>query len=316
VRIGLVANLLLCLLGSNLYALAQATSPGVVPSVDEGKERASSSEVQMHPKTERSASDAKESGTAAGKEIEIGKMFEAEDRLDDAEKAYSKALEKATGPEREEAKKCLEAVLKKKQSFWVKYCDPWIEKFQTSLTDILFGVVGALLTLLLFWFLKWLVGYLGRSWGKNRLRIGEFTDATSARTGLALAEILKDVVEEVQEYYRPRDRFRFGAFSSLILVDSPGSSELMELVAEVIPGESNKILDFVSKGYRKPHYLITGMVQEAGLQYRLLVKLLRKDATIQVWDVTVPSTNLHQTQGDLALDVVLYLKGVVEANAE
>jgi hypothetical protein len=172
------------------------------------------------------------------------------------------------------------------------------------------------LTLLAFWFLKRSVNYLGQSWGKNRLQIGEFTDATLGHTGLAIAEVLKEVVGEVQEYYRPRDRFRFGLFSSLILVDSPGSSALMEVVAVVIPGDANKIITFVSQGYRKPHYLVTGLVQEAGSQYRLLVKLVRKGATIRVWDVMVPAAGLYQAQGDLALDVVMHLKGVVEANAE
>ena len=254
--------------------------------------------------------------TAAANEIEVGKMFDEEDRLDDAEKAYSKALETANGAERDEAKNRLEGVLKRKRGLWAKYVEPGIEKFETSLSDVMFGIIAALLALLAFWLLKLLVGFLGESWGKNRLQIGEFTDATVGHTGLAIAEVLKEVVEEVQEYYRPRDRFRFGSFSSLILVDTPGSSELMEVVADVIPGESNKILAFLSKGYRKPHYLIKGLVQEAGLQYRLLVKLMRKGATIQVWDITVPATNLHQAQGDLALDIVLHLKGVVEAHAD
>jgi hypothetical protein len=259
--------------------------------------------------------DASKPASATVNEIEIGKMFEKEDRLDDAEKAYSKALETATGKEREEAKSRLEAVLKRKNGVWTKYVEPGIDKFETSLSDIIFGIIAAVLAILLFWILKQLVAYLGQSWGKNRLEIAEFTDATAAHTGLAIAEVLKEVVEEVQEYYRPRDRFRFGSFSSLIVVESPESSELMEVVADVIPGDANKVLEFITKGYRKPHYLIKGLVQEAGLQYRLLVKLMRKGATIQVWDVTVPAANLHEAQGDLALDVVLHLKGVVEANA-
>lgn len=262
------------------------------------------------------ASNGSKPATAAANEIEIGKIFEEQDRLDDAERAYSKALETAVGTERDEARSRLDRVLKKKHGTWVKYVEPEVEKFQNSLSDIVFGIIAALLALLAFWLLKRLVSSLGQSWGKNRLQIGEFTDATSGHAGLAIAETLKDVVEEVQEYYRPRDRFRFGSFSSLILVESPGSSELMAVVADVIPGESNKILTFLTKGYRKPHYLIKGLVQEAGLQHRLLVRLLRRDVTIQVWDVTVASANLHRTQGDLALAVVLYLKGVVEANAE
>lgn len=259
--------------------------------------------------------DTSKPASAAANEIEIGKMFEKEDRLDDAEKVYSKALETATGKEREEAKSRLEAVLKRKNGVWIKYLEPGIDKFKASLSDIFFGILAALLALLGFWLLKRLVAYVGESWGKNRLQIGEFTDATAGHTGLAIAEVLKEVIEEVQEYYRPRDRFRFGSFSSLIVVESPGSSELMEVVADVIPGDANKVLEFVTKGYRKPHFLIRGLVQEAGLQYRLLVKLMRKGATIQVWDVTVPAANLHEAQGDLALDVVLHLKGVVEGNA-
>jgi hypothetical protein len=259
--------------------------------------------------------DASKPASAAANEIEIGKMFEEEERLDDSEKAYSKALETATGTEREEAKTRLEAILKRKNGLWVKHVEPGIDKFKTSLSDIVFGIIAAVLAILGFWILKRLVAYLGQSWGKSRLQIGEFTDATTGHTGLAIAEVLKEVVEEVQEYYRPRDRFRFGSFSSLIVVDSPESSELMEVVADVIPGDANKVLEFVTKGYRKPHYLIKGLVQEAGLQYRLLVKLVRKGATIQVWDVTVAAANLHEAQGDLALDVVLHLKGVVEANA-
>lgn len=298
-----------------IYALAQATPLKTLPEANPNKRPSKPGDLEQKKK-EGVAAETNNSTTLAGNEIEIGKMFEQDDRLDDAEKAYSKALETATGVEREEAKKCLLSLLKKKHGVRMKYWDPWIEKLQKNLSEILFGIIAGLVTILLFWLLKRSVSYFGSYWGKNKLHIGDFIDATTGHAALAIVETLKNAVEEVQEYYRPRDRFRFGSFNSLILVDSPESSELMEVVAAVIPGESNKVLAFITKGYRKPHYLITGIVQQTGSQYRLLVKLLRKGATIQIWDVTVPATRLHHAQGDLALDVVLNLKEVVEANAD
>jgi hypothetical protein len=250
----------------------------------------------------------------AEREIELGDLLEQQDQLDDAEKAYAKALETATGAEREDAKRHLEKLLAKKQGLKTKYFDPWFNKFGTSFSEVLFGVLGAIPALLLLWGLKRALKSVGNLFGKKKLRIGEFVDATGNGAALAFAEIMKHVVEEVMEYYKPRDRFLHGAFGSLVILESPGSEELVDLAAEVVPGGWSKLLAFITRGLFKPEYFITGMIQEAGFQYGFLVKLIRNGATIQTWQHTVPAWDVSRLQDDLALDVAMHLKEIVEAN--
>jgi hypothetical protein len=250
----------------------------------------------------------------AARETELGDVFEKQDRLVDAEKAYAKALETATGPEREDARRRLEKLLVKEHGIRSKYFDPWFEKFGTSFSEILFGALGAIPALLLLWGLKGILKFVGGFRGRKKLQIGEFVDATDKSAGLALAELIRYVIEEVKEYYKPRDRFLHGAFGSLVIVESPGSEELVELAAEVVPGGWSKLLGFITKGLFRPEYVVTGMIQEAGFSYSMVIKLLRNGATIQTWQADAPARELSRLQNDLALGVALYLKEVVEAN--
>lgn len=64
----------------------------------------------------------------AARQIEIGQMYEKQGRLSDAEKAYAKALESASGTERETAQKCLRDILAKEEGFQNKYFTPSLEK--------------------------------------------------------------------------------------------------------------------------------------------------------------------------------------------
>jgi hypothetical protein len=284
-------------------ALDPTEAPPKLPNTEKGKnpETGNGTEVPTGP-------------TAAGREIEIGCIFEQQDRLDDAEKAYAKALETATGPEREDARRHLEKLLARKQGIRTKYLDPWLEKFGTSFSQILFGVLGAILVLFVLRVLKLVLKPVGRLRGRRKLRIGDFVDATESHASLALAEIMKVVVEEVKLYYKPRDRFLGSAFGSLVVLDSSGSEELVEIAAEVVPGGWSKLLNFITKAISTPEYLITGIVQKAGSQFSLLVKLVRNGATMRTWQLAVPASQLSRSQDDLALDVAMYLKEVVEGD--
>lgn len=249
----------------------------------------------------------------AAHEIEIGDLFEQQGRLEDAEKAYAKALETATGTERDDARRRLQQLLQQESGVKARYFDPWFEKFGASFSGVLFGVLGAVPALLLLWGSRSMLRFVGGFFGKKKLQIGSFVDATGRSAGLAFAELMKNAIEEVKEYYKPRDRFLHGAFGSLVVVESPGSEELVELAAEVVPGGWSKFLGFMTKGLYRPEYFISGMIQEAGFHYGLLIRLLRNGATIRTWQLTVPARDLSRFQDDLALDVALYLKEVVEA---
>lgn len=288
-------------------------SANKAPKLTEGS--AQPQKMQNEKSPEKGDGTAAPTGpTAAGREIEIGCIFEQQDRLDDAEKAYAKALETATGTERDDARTRLEKLLAKKRGFKAKYVEPWLEKLRASFSQVLFGVLGAILALFFLWVLKRVLQPLGKVRGKGKLQIGDFVDATESHAGLALAEVMKNAVEEAKAYFKPRDPFLRSAFGSLVVLQSPGSPELVDLVAEVVPGGWSKLLTFIAKSLSMPEYVITGTVQKAGSQFSFLIKLIRRGATIQTWQIAVPAGQVSSSQDDLALDVAMHLKEVVERN--
>lgn len=178
------------------------------------------------------------------------------------------------------------------------------------------GLFETLLVLALVWVVGKIIRRLGEHYGKNKLQIGQFVDATGEGGAIAITEVLKNAVERVQEYYKPRDRFRLGSFSSLILVDSPQAEELVDLVTEVVSSTSGKIVSFFSKGLFRPQYTITGMVQKAGFRYSFWVKLLHKGSVIEVWERKFRANECPESQEQLAFEVAMYLKDWVELNGD
>jgi hypothetical protein len=252
--------------------------------------------------------------TAATRQIEIGQIYENQGRLADAEKAYAKALESASGTEREVAKKCLREVLAKEEGLQNKYFSPSLEKASSGVWQGLLALIETILLLVGLWIVGKLASRIGGRFGKNKLQIGDFVDATGEGAALALTEVLKNAVERVQEYYKPRDRFRLGSFSSLILVDTPRADELVELVTEVVSSTSGKLVSFFTKRFFKPQYTITGMVQKAGFRYSFWVKLMYKGAVVELWERKVGRQDCPESQEQLAFEVAMYLKDRVQLN--
>jgi hypothetical protein len=252
--------------------------------------------------------------TPAARQIEIGQMYENQGRLADAEKAYAKALESASGTERETAKKRLGEVLAKEEGFKTKYFTPSFEKANSGVSQVLLGLLETLLLLVALWIGGKIVRHIGEHYGKNKLQIGQFVDATGEGGAVALTEVLKNAVERVQEYYKPRDRFRLGSFSSLILVDSPHAEELVELVTEVVSSTSGKLVSFFAKGFFRPQYTISGMVQKAGFRYSFWVKLVHRGSVIELWERKFRANECPESQEQLAFEVAMYLKDWVELN--
>jgi hypothetical protein len=255
-----------------------------------------------------------QTATPAAREIEIGDIFEHQQRLVEAQKAYEKALETASGTEHEDAKKRLEKLLAREDGVKNRYVSPSLEKLRSSMAVVLLDVFKTLLAVVSLWFLSWIFKYFSKYWGRKKLQIGGFVDATGKGAGLAVAEVLKNSIEQVQDYYRPRDRFRFGSFNALIVVDSPDSEQLVGLVTEMVSGGAGKLLDFISKALFRPRYHLSGMVQQVGFRYGLLIRLVEKGITIQVWEKKADMEDLPESQEDLAFDVAMYVKERVESH--
>jgi hypothetical protein len=248
--------------------------------------------------------------TPAAHQIEIGQTYENQDRLADAEKAYAKALESASGAEREMAKKCLSEVLTKEEGFRNKYVRPSLEEGKSGLR----GLAETFLLLAVLWIVGKMVRRVGEHFGKNKLQIGQFVDATGEGGAVALTEVLKNAVERVQEYYKPRDRFRLGSVSSLIIVDTPHAEELVELVTEVVSSTSGKLVSFFTKGFFRPQYTISGMVQKSGFRYSFWIKLVHKGSVIEIWEQKFRANECPESPEQLAFEVAMYLKDWVELN--
>jgi hypothetical protein len=249
-------------------------------------------------------------------EIELGEMFERQNRLTDAEKAYAKALETATGTDRDNAKKHLENVFRKEKSFQEKYMTPSVEKANSGFWEFFFKLLAAILSLLVLWFLGKIIKLLGEQRGKNRLQIVDFIDATGEGSATALAEHMKNAIDQMQEYYKPRDRFRFGSFSSLLVVTAPSAEGSIELVTEVISSTAGKFVAFFKKGFFRPEYKISGMVQKTGAHYSCWVKLFRRDDTLCSWEKKFRWSECPELQEQLVFEVALKLREIADAHRD
>jgi hypothetical protein len=256
------------------------------------------------------------SDTAAGHEIGLGETYEKQGRLADAEKAYTKALETATGADQQNARRHLQELFDKEDRVRTKYLAPSVEEATLGVWKSIVGTVETLLLLAALWLVAKVVRRLGERRGKNKVQIADFIDATGEGGGAAFAEQMRNAIEQVQEYYRARDRFRLGSFSALLVVSSPGPDDMVELAGELVSSPLGKFIAFFSSGFFRPRYKITGIVQKAGFHYSCRVKLFRRKEMFGSWERKFPADQCTELQEQLVFEVAMHLKEEVDANRD
>jgi hypothetical protein len=248
----------------------------------------------------------------------LGHLYEARHEWDAAQAAYAKALEAAGAHERAAAEADLQRVLEKKDTLWDGHIAPFArhvaDSAETALTAaVSTAVIGVVLVLL--WVAVRLIGSrIGTYRGRNKLLIGDFVNATRVDAGNVFADVMRNAIERVQEYYRPRDRFRFGAVSSMILVVSPEPAPMAELISAVVSAESGKVWTIVWRSFFKPQYRIDGTFQCVQRRYHVWLRLRDPGGIVATWDRQYDARDFGGGQEQLAFEIAMFLKDQVRTD--
>jgi hypothetical protein len=222
--------------------------------------------------------------------------------------AYVKALEVASPNERAAAEADLRRVLEKDASFWDGYLNPFWSRLYDRGESWLLTLIAGLTAVAIVWVVLRVGGRIGKSRGKNKLFIGDFVDATTINASAVFTEVLKNAFERVQEYYRPRDRFRLGAWSAMTLVESPEPGALAELMSAIVSAESGKVWSLVRKSFFKPAYRVRGTFQCVQRRYRLWLRLQGPGGIVEAWDREFPASQYGTGQEQLAYEIAMFVK--------
>lgn len=246
----------------------------------------------------------------------VGHLYEDQKNWAAAEAAYAKALEVASSQDRAAAERDLQRVLAKKETLWDGYVAPFASRLYDQIESWFTTLVTTVPVLALVWVVLLFARKVGARRGKNKLLIGTFVDATRVDAGIVFAEILKNAIERVQEYYRPRDRFRFGAGSSMTLVESPEPGPLVELISEIVSAETGKVWAVIRKSYFRPQYRIAGTFQRIHGQYRVWLRLADSREIVGTWDRGYGAGQYGGGQEQLAFEVAMFVKDQVQTHGD
>jgi hypothetical protein len=266
--------------------------------------------------TQQNPNPPAQSDSSAANEISLGEIYEQQDRLTDAEKAYAKALETATGTDRQSAQAHLKTVFEKEKLLRIKYLGPSLEEASLTVWKTIVSGLEWLLLVLVIWLTTKAIRRIGEHRGRNKVQVADFIDATGESGAAAFAEQMRNALAQVQEYFRARDPLRLSSFSSLLMVSSPRPEDMVELASGIVSSPLGKLITFFTTGLFRPHYKITGMVQKTGFQYSCWVKLYHKELLFGSWERQFASKQCTELQEQLAFEVAMYLKEEVDANRD
>lgn len=237
--------------------------------------------------------------------LELGSIYEKEGRLEDAERAYEKALEYGNADQRKVARLTLEQVVSKRNSFYEKHLVHVGEKLWDSVVAILSTILGSFFVAMMLW---WPVRKLAEWWTTNRLGILPFGESN-----LNFVETLRMAVEQVREHYKPRDRIlHVPGTGPLIYVDWPSAPDLANLTTEIVPGAGGRLLGLVLQKSLTPEYTIRGAVGTNQTSCSISATLQRRGDTIRVWDEAFQINNAIEGAKTLALRIAHELKEHLE----
>jgi hypothetical protein len=244
----------------------------------------------------------------AERQLILGRMYEDNDQLNEAEAAYTKALESEAAPVRQRALDSLRRVVEENNSYQRKYITSLFGSTVERGTTIFFTALPAVLLVLLVW---WLAERHGKTAGRNKVAIIAFTDSTQNKLGVNFTKVFEVVIGVMHLHYRARGPLR--GMANLPVLARSQQAEIAELVESAAPGWLGKALAWATRKANQPEYSIYGSVQSDGATLTVIVILTRAGDTLGTWseNTALPTgggPSLLEVEEALAYKVLIFLK--------
>lgn len=269
--------------------------------------------VRRYPRTVApSSSRVTASSPATQREIELAEELEKHGRVDEAEKAYVKALEGAVTPtDTEAAKRKLAELEKDRRTFLEKYLKPSWDDFLGALWKTIVGLLYAALAFGLLWAARAAMKCRKGYFRKTTVEIDEFIDGAGNGAGNSFREHVRRAMEQVHEYYKPRFLWHFDRSSFTVFV-VPGGDDLFDIATEVVPDIGGKALVFLKKSFSAPRYKLSGIVHRSGGRCVFLLSLEDRGEIVKVWESESRSADAIRAQQALAYRAALRVKEYID----
>ncbi len=246
--------------------------------------------------------------TEGASAVQLGRIYENLGRLEDAESAYKKALEDDSPAVRNQALAAIKRVAEKQQPNRWSSRFLWLTGVTVAaachfLVDSAF-VLGV--ALLCGWFYKIRV----RRRARGKLAISPFSDSTRDKIGPGLDEVFVHVLDRMRFHFR--DRLAIRGQTIPILAQSQ-AGEVAELIKSLYSGWQVKIFAWFIRNADQPEYSIRGSIQSDGRIFSVFARLERSGRTIKTWNRTFLRGEVAEKEQDLAYEMLIYLKGEMEA---
>jgi hypothetical protein len=242
------------------------------------------------------------------RQLALGRMYEDNDQLKEAEAAYTKALESESAPVRQRALDSLRRVVEDKNSYRRKFITSPFGSMVERGTTIFFTALPAALIVLLVW---WLADRHGKIVGRNKVAVVAFTDSTQNKLGANFAKVFEVVIGVMHLHYRARGPLR--GMANLPVLARSQQAEIVELAESAAPGWFGKMLAWATRRANQPEYSINGSIQSDGASLTIIVILTRAGDTLGTWreNTALPTgggPSLLDIEEALAYKVLIFLK--------
>ncbi len=241
--------------------------------------------------------------TAAGSQLILGKAYEREGRLADAEMAYGKVLEGGTPIMRDEALSRMKDVIELRERFYHKHIRPLWDGFAKAIVPILLLGVGFLI-------LPWPLKAYGRHRHRNALEISGFGSESTD----GFASVLAEMHERMIAHFRPQGLLLGNETNRMPTLVQSQTAQLAELVGSV-SASSVPFAKWILGLLHQPAYRITCTFGATRLETNIRAKLEYAGKTIAQWNRTHPIAGCFLAEQNLAYEVLLKLKLYTDEHA-
>jgi hypothetical protein len=220
------------------------------------------------------------------RQLKLGEMYEQAGQRTEAESAYRKALDAATGEQRDVALRHLESAV----NTWGVY-ELWM-KYRLDL-GILLLVVCVILVIWTFWRQK------------RRLQILPLDAPNDAK-------VPAGHLEQVAEYLVGIMRYREAKIGPIgdtkLPFIWPGfSKDLGTTLEELAPGKSSKIIKWLLGWLFRPEFTLRGTLAMGNPDSYIVLTLTRRGKP-HTWEKSVPAGQAHDVLKDMVYLVLLHIK--------
>jgi len=225
------------------------------------------------------------------RQLKLGEIYEQGGRRDQAENAYRKAFDVASGKERGIALHNLERVV----STWGFY-ELWVQKRRGIVESaVLFvSLASVLLVVWLFWRQT------------RRLQIHPLEAPNDAKIPPAHLEQISEYLVGVMRYHAAKTG-PIGA-TKLPFIWSGFSKDLAPALERLVPAKSSGAILWLLGWLFRPDYILRGSLVVTPTDFNIVLTLSRRGNAVNSWEKSAPVNQAHDTLKDMVYAVLLYIK--------